>query len=161
MLYACDGKWWDCGADGYGQHALRAFGGEFWTQDQGAAERYRLRYIRSENKPGLSLDPGAIHQGQNGGYQAINLAVLFGARDIALLGYDMQHTGGRAHHHGDHPAGLNNPGKSILDGWRNRFPALAEDCRKAGVRVVNCTRETALDCFEKMSISEWRKQQST
>lgn len=68
------------------------------------------------------------------------------------MGYDMQHTGGKAHWHGDHPRGLANAQR--LDRYVSHFPALADDLRRVGVKVVNCSRETALNCFERADIRE-------
>lgn len=117
------------------------------TRDAGAAHRYGLEWIRSENAPGLSLDPEVIHEGGNSGYQALNLAYHAGAGRIVLLGYDMQRTGGRAHWFGDHPRGLQV--SSPFEDWRRRFDALAADLARAGVEVINASRETALTCFRR------------
>lgn len=38
--------------------------------------------------------------------------------------------------------------------WRAKFPALAADLKREGVRVINASRETALECFERMSLEE-------
>jgi hypothetical protein len=100
---------------------------------------------------GLGLD--MIHTGGNSGYQALNLAYLWGARKINLLGFDMQRTGGRTHFHGDHQ-GLNNPYDGMLQQWVKNFEMMARDLKAAGVEVLNATRETALTCFERISIDD-------
>lgn len=86
----------------------------------------------------------------NSGYQAINLAYQFGAAKIILIGYDMQHTGGKTHWHGDHPKGLTNA--QGIEGWRKCFTPLAEDLAAIGVDVVNCSNETALTCFRRSTL---------
>lgn len=93
-----------------------------------------------------------IALGRNSGYQAINLAFHFGASTIALVGYDMQHTGGVTHWHGDHPAGMRNA--STVKNWLSGFDALAADLRDEGLDVVNCTIETALTCFPRADLRD-------
>lgn len=88
----------------------------------------------------------------NSGYQAINLAYHFGAKEIYLLGFDMQRTNGLSHWHGDHPKGWANGGD--YRDWINRMNELAIDLRREGVKVVNCSRETALECFDRSTIDE-------
>lgn len=139
VLYACDAKWWDESIEA----VRRETSAELWTQEAGAAKRYGLQRIKSRRADGLGRD--VVHQGGNSGYQAINLAYLWGAKRIVLLGFDMQHTGGVSHWHGDHPwkKGVKPPVRN----WVPRFSKLAEDLEREGVGVVNATRQTALKCF--------------
>lgn len=88
----------------------------------------------------------------NSGGAAISLAVAGGAKRVVLLGYDCQKTGGKVHWHGDHPKKMSNA-KSIAK-WPEQFAAVAKLAKKAGTEVVNCSRETALTCFERMELSE-------
>lgn len=85
----------------------------------------------------------SVHHYKNSGAAAINLAASFGAKKIILLGYDCQHTGGKAHWHSDHPKGLANAGKVAT--WPAQFNKLAQAL--VGVEVVNCSRQTALTCW--------------
>lgn len=80
----------------------------------------------------------------------MNLAVIWGATEIILLGYDMQDTGGKAHWFGDHPKGVNSirPFPRFIDAFNQAAPVL----EKAGIKVINCTRKTALKCFERQPI---------
>lgn len=103
--------------------------------------------VPSVDEPGLSLDPLRIHQGGNSGFQALNLAVLLGARRVLLLGFDLGRRGGRRHWHGDHPGDLNNPDETNFAWWRTAFAGAVPDLARAGVAVVNCTPGSALDCF--------------
>lgn len=104
------------------------------------------------DKPGLSKDPTYIHQGKNSGYQAISLAALFGATTIILLGFDFQRTSGKSHWHGDHPRGLGNGGN--FTSWISHMNQLAKDLARANVRVINCSRKTALKCFPQVPIED-------
>lgn len=110
-------------------------------------EFFGVKRIPSENKPGLSLDPFKIHQGANGGYQALNLAVLLGVKTVFLLGFDMRSVDGKKHWHGDHPNGLNNPTDDTYRMWINAFNTTIGDLKTAGVEVINCTHDSALRCF--------------
>ena len=92
-----------------------------------------------------------IHQGGNSGYQAINLAHLWGARTIVLLGLDCSNApDGRAHWFGQHsrPLSVSQP----FDMWLGKFPRLAHDLEADGVRVINASRATALTCFPRDSL---------
>lgn len=94
-----------------------------------------------------------IHQGGNSGYQAMNLAYLWGAKAMILLGFDCSPSKrGEAHWFGQHPAGLTQ--QQPYDLWQGKFPALAQDLRKEGVQVYNASRETALRCFDRMTLDE-------
>lgn len=93
-----------------------------------------------------------VNYGGNSGYQAIGLAYQLGADRIALIGFDMRRTGGRSHWHGDHPAGLGNA--CGIERWAPRFAALARDLARVGVEVINCSIETALDCFPRADIRD-------
>jgi hypothetical protein len=146
VLYACDRAWWEV----HHQKVKAGFKGECWTQDLGAAERFGLKRVGSVNKPGLGRE-GIIHQGGNGGYQAINLAWQWGAHRIFLLGLDCKPAkDGKAHWFGQHEHGLSKVQNYRF--WNESFPVLAKDLRDEGVEVINLTRDTALTCFVRMSL---------
>jgi hypothetical protein len=150
MLYACDGKWWDS-VDG-----APDFPGLKVSQDAGAAQRWGVNRVPSENGKGLSLDPLRIHQGANSGYQTLNLSIfLAGPGRRILLGFDMKPAAnGRLHHHGDHTGRLSNPNAGSLKKWAERFAETLPDLQRAGVEVINCSRDTALTCFPRAELSE-------
>lgn len=145
VLYACDGRWWIAN---YADVALSAFGGELWTQDKPAAQRFSLCHVKHLRRPGLTKTAGTVHGGGNSGYQAINLAYLLGAHRIILVGYDMQPTGGQLHWFGRHT-------KPELDRqppfthWIGQFADLARDMEREGVDVINASPETALRQFRR------------
>lgn len=147
VLYAGDLQWWDR----YGDEAA-SFAGEKWTRDEHAAFRYRLRRVVRKNGKGLCRERGSVNSGGNSGYQAVNLAYHFGARQIVLLGFDMHRNGG-GHWHGEHEGMLSAP-PSHIEVWKQEFSAMALDLEAEGVRVVNATEGTALECFPTMSLAE-------
>lgn len=154
ILYSCDSSWWSHYSDPDKAPEMAAvlagFTGERISIDP-LAQRFRVRVMRREAGDGLGLR--ALRTGNNSGYQAINLAFLRGAKTILLLGLDMQHTDGKVHHHADHPPPLGNFHDSMPALCRGKFPALARDLAGQGVRVINCTRQTALTCFERMPLA--------
>ena len=146
VLYACDAPWWRK----YHAQVQQQFGGALWTQDKEATREFGVRWIESRRAPGLGKTPGLIHQGGNGGYQAINLAYQAGAAKLILLGYDMHGT----HWHGRYENGLPNTSPHLFKTWVEGFAALAADLEREGVEVVNCTPGSALTCFTMASLSE-------
>lgn len=124
---------------------------QMWTQDSSAAERYQINRQRAGNREGLGRE--VIHLNGNSGFQAINLAYLWGAKKILLVGMDMKlGPNGERHRHGDHEKGLVQA--QLFHDWLQRSVKFAEDLRAAGCDVVNCTPGSALTCFPFASIEE-------
>ena len=143
-LYACDREWWQR------NKGCPEFKGNKYRLE--VTEPDYLDVFKLENTGHEGLDekwPG-IRTGHNGGYQAINLAYHFGVKKIILIGYDMQHTDGKMHWHGDHPRGMNNP-VNVSD-WIPIYNDLSVVLKEKGIKVINCTLKTALMCFKKMDI---------
>jgi hypothetical protein len=141
VLYACDAKWWNVHGD------CKGFAGEKWSSHDGQgnkklkeAELYSLKLVCGESRKGFSLDPGRIHYGGNGGFQAVNLAILFGARRIVLVGFDMH----GSHFFGPHPGPLRNTRN--FEKFINSFGEAAR-MLPAHIRIVNATPGSALKCF--------------
>ncbi len=126
-LYAMDRVWWNA----YGKEAA-SFAGLKCTPITGIAGTQRVHAMGS----------------QNSGAGAIVLAVTFGARRVILLGYDCQHTDGKAHWHADHPKTMGNAGS--VDKWPKQFADIAK--KFSGIDIVNCTRSTALSCFKRAEL---------
>lgn len=110
-----------------------------------------VQRLPSQQQPGLGRQQ--IHTGRNSGHSAINLAYLWGAPEIILLAFDMQiGAGGAKHFDGDHPPTLVQ--EMPFDVWLGFYPALAADLSAEGVRVVNCSRVSAIDVFERMPLGD-------
>lgn len=144
-MYACDPHWWER----YHAEVAANYSGELWTQDPAAAKKFNLHHIPGVSQRGLGRE--AIHFGGNSGYQAMNLAYLWGVRKMVLLGFDMQMTNGKQHYFGRHPYHDHGQGPSaaLFRNWITQFHDLARDLKAAQVQVVNATRESALDCFNR------------
>lgn len=88
----------------------------------------------------------------NSGTAAISLAVTCGAARIILLGYDCQKTGGKAHWHENHKSPLGNA--KSMPAWPRKFTQVAAFAASRKVKVLNATRETALKCFDRVSLED-------
>ena len=145
VFYACDAEWWDAHHEG-----IENLAGEKWTINKAAAEKYKLNFIPGLPAKKFSNSPGYIATGGNSGFQALNLAVLHGAQRVILLGYDMQLApDGKRHFFGNHPGGMNR--NSRYQDWIKNFRRAKPYIK---IEVINCTRETALDCFPKTKLKD-------
>ena len=104
------------------------------------------RYANGLHKDGLGWN-------YNTGAMAINLACLFGATEINLLGYDFKlDSGGRANWYEND---LNEPNQHIYkQNFYRGFVAIKNDLEKEfpRVKIYNCNLESALDLFEKKKL---------
>jgi hypothetical protein len=150
-LYACDAAWWR-------HHDGTDFVGDKWSSHHPngndkveLAKRYRLQLVAGKTEKRFSTDPSCIHYGGNSGFQAVNLALLFGARRIVLVGFDMHAASGKAHFFGDHPPRLRRS-----TNYERFVPAFAEAAKSvpAGVSIINATPGSALRCFPVMAVHE-------
>lgn len=141
VLYGCDLEWWNSVS------GAPDFTGEKWTVNRKAADKWKLNFIQGRGGNGLSLEDGMIHHGSNSGFQAMNLAVLWGAKKIVMLGFDMKPSAdGLRHWHGEHPQGVRR--RSDYQVFAKFFELAAPQFKEIGVKVINATRDTALSCFE-------------
>jgi hypothetical protein len=108
--------------------------------------------IKHKTLDRLLLDePGVIGAGGNSGFQALNIALQFGATRILLIGFDMS---GEHYYGRNNWPQANNPSDSTFIRWRAAFAAAASDLRTMGVEVINTSMQTALNCFVRRSIDE-------
>lgn len=148
VLYASDAAWWREN-DHEGFAGLRVS-----RSDVSGVRRVRLRDKPGGYHNGMIFDePGVVGAGGSSGFQAINLAVQFGARDIALVGFDARVDLG-VHWHGRHER-TGNPTESTAAIWSHHLDAAAPVLAAHGVRVVNCSPVSALTAYPKMNIEQW------
>lgn len=144
VLYACDPGWWVY------RRGVPEFTGLRITADAGAAEHFGLRHIALEDGAHrIMTEPGRIGDGGNSGFQAVNLAVQFGARRIALVGFDYA----GEHWHGRHDGHLANPRTDQLALWARRLDAEADRLRGLGVEVINTAPASALRAYPTRDLS--------
>ena len=102
----------------------------------------------------LSLDISkSFYPGKNSGFGALTLAIAMGAREIYLLGYDLK-TGPkeRTHCHDGYPNQDFRKFVKRLEKFRVEFEEFAPIIEKEGIKVVNLSKNSALECFSKDSI---------
>lgn len=130
----------------------------WWIASQGAKEFEGIKFSPSptvckvfpeiqqiylRNTKRLVPEPvGTVAVGDSG-FQAINLAVQFGARKIVLCGFDMTMNIHGAHWHRDYN-GISRPDPKRMEEWRIRLDASANDFLNLGVDVVNASMISAL-----------------
>lgn len=166
VLYGCDPHWWRVHKNCEGFH------GEKWTTHhkdwtnnkldpdtelkEPLADLFGLNVVAGDHGDTFSSDPAKIHYGSNSGFQAINLAILFGCKRIVLVGYDMRYVDGKAHFFGEHPRGIGLQ-KQIEDA---QYRGFVEHYRRAvssvpkDVSIINATPGSALNCFPMMSLED-------
>lgn len=157
VVYGCDTSWWEV------HQTCGGFAGEKWAcheQDRNPAEihgndkrdiadRYGVNLVNGRDGDEFSFDQSFIRYGSNAGFQAINLAILFGATRIVLVGFDMRHVGGKAHFFGDHPPSLRRLDDDGYRGFVKRFERAAK-VLPPHISIVNATPGSALTCFPMM-----------
>lgn len=152
-LYGVDKAWWlaNQGAPGFvgrrfcpSPTACKVF------QDVTLVRLVARAEILTEEigKVGCGLRSGGGHSG----FQAINLAVQFGATRIVLVGFDMTLANG-AHWHDDY-RGVAKPDAGRVKTWREALDCCASQFEKLGVKVINASHRSALKNYPKAGLLE-------
>lgn len=146
VAYSCDAKWW--------RHPSKRFALKWPGLKVGLhtnIEFEQVHVLQYSKSDGFDERPTHLATGHNSGYQALHLAVHFGASTIILLGYDMGHDEGeKSHFFGSHPDALET--KSPYKKFRRAFDTLKEPLDSLGVHVVNCTRRSKLETFPQLPL---------
>lgn len=151
ILFGCDFAWWKHrqGCPEFQGLKLstdiKVFGQPKWN-----VQRVGL----NKGSDHLELEKiGTVGWGGNSGFHCLNLAVQFGCTKVILVGYDMTVRGG-VHWHGSHPKGLNNPTSGNVERWRKAVDGAAKLIEERGIKVINCSPESALRNYPKMTLPE-------
>lgn len=151
VVYGCDGAWWESvrGLPEYSGLKL-AWEKKVCERDWGIRKVEVDRYLDN-----LVLgETGVIGAGGNSGFQALNLALQFGARRILLIGFDMHDRSG-AHWYGrNNWINANNPTDVNFRRWKSSFANAAGTLQTLGVEVVNAAPFSDLQCFKKQSVAK-------
>lgn len=152
VVYGADSAWWLHRGPTEAQ-----FPGERWTQDAQwhVPKPAGLHTIKS--RAGCAVaPPGAdyVFTGHNSSFQALGLAVIWGASRVVFLGLDLSPApDGTNHWHGDHKEPCVNS-RSAYPSFVRAFETVAPALAERGVRVINASSRTALQAFERMTIEE-------
>lgn len=149
MLYAADSKWWRNHPPAMQFAGIKVSCEPSKDFAYGDPPPKSVHTLRVTGESGFDPDPSCIRTGQNSGYQALHVAVHTGASRILLCGFNMQ----GQHWHGRHPTPLNNPTESAFVDWTRMFERLAPLIAPM-TRVINCTPNSALRCFEWMPLPQ-------
>jgi len=102
----------------------------------------------------LLFETGKTGSGGNSAFQALNLAVQWGAKRILLIGFDMTDASG-VHWYGRNTWLMaNNPDDHNFKRWIAAFTAAAPVLAGMGVEVINCSVNSAMHCFPRRSIED-------
>lgn len=153
-VYGCDAAWW---RNSSGLPRYRGL--KVSATPRGLSEGYPdIRFVQVEAHLDriLTLTPGVIGSGGNSGFQALNLAIQFGATRILLIGFDAgAKLSTRVHWYGRNSGtGQSNPDELNFRRWRKAFEDASEDLDRLGVVVINASDETALTCFARASVAD-------
>lgn len=154
VLYACDAVWWEV------NKFVLGFKGERWTShslsprnDKSNLKHQELFHIIAGiNHQGFSMKPEVIHYGNNSGFQAVNLAILFGAKEIVLVGFDMRVVGEKSHFFGNHKVPLR--ATNSYQTWIGEFTRAWKMLNGSGIKIINATPKSAMTCFPMMKLEE-------
>jgi hypothetical protein len=135
ILFAMDAYFWQ---EHIAEINASSFRGERWG------------YVRCPKEYNVIATKGALYPtgwGNSGSF-AISLGVVTKPMRIVLIGYDCQFgADGAKHWHEDYPENMGNA--HSIKRWPYQFELVAKYAREHGVKVVNCSRSTALSCFER------------
>lgn len=140
ILFGHDSRWWKAHLD---EVRASGFAGRLLTASPlggnlGIETTHHCGWLRSY---------------PNSGAASIGIAIAAGAARIVLLGFDCGFApNGQRHWHPDHPASMTNC--YSINAWPKHFDNVAKDARKAGIEVLNASRETKLRSFARVALEE-------
>lgn len=148
-VYGCDPAWWKH------RKGLTDFNGlKIAWSGAGLSDYPDIRNVeivesgRRKYSEALHFDiVGKIGGGGNSGFQALNLALQFGARQIFLIGFDMSDAGGKHWYGRNNWPNAANPDHSNFKRWIETFDQALPALMAVGAQVVNCSPNSALKAF--------------
>lgn len=167
VLYFADNRWWQWHNAGVEKRwawvsfskeqvrkAFLAFDGQkvsIENAGQRLPDNVDVFVLKNFGPEGLSENPAGLRTGSNSGYQAMNLAVLAGAKRIVLLGYDMRFHNGKSHSHNGHQYPML---EQSYTQYGLKFNTALGQLRQQGVAVLNATPGSALAAFPHASLEQ-------
>lgn len=155
VLYSSDSLWWDRykGMPKFQGLRFKVSPSPFRVENKkqpGKEHLIGVNTLRNAGEPGISFEADTVCTGKNSGHAAVNLAVHLGAKRILLLGYDMGPHKGRHHFYDKDPVQHNSPYQM----FRKYMATAVQPLKDAGIEVLNCTRQTNLECFPLVKLED-------
>jgi hypothetical protein len=158
MVYGCDGWWWKS------RRGLPEYRGLKVAYERWLPEEFpdiKLVQIKLHDDKFLLDQPGTIGSGGNSGFQATNLCLQAGVRQIVLVGMDMHDRSGKHFYGRNEWHNANNPGLPNFDRWTRAFATAAPAVSNMGIDIVNATRFSEAKAFRMVpsvdvALSEWK-----
>lgn len=151
VMYFCDRSFWAA----HGPAVRGFYRGSRIVSLANLPDNPEVLRLSRKARLGLSSDPRQLCHGASSGYQAINLAYLFGASRIVLLGYDLAlGAGGKTHLHDGYGRYTASLAHTLDKVHRPQFESLKAPLAAAGVEVVNASPESALLTWPRISIAD-------
>lgn len=156
MVYGCDAAWWRH------RKGLPEFNGlKVCFSNNGMAEFPDIRRatIKKTNRTTYDEDIltetiGVIGSGGNSGFQALNLAVQFGAKRVLLIGFDMTDNAGVHWYGRNNWLNANNPAYSNFQRWLRAFEKAKPVLQSLGVEVISASQSPAFKVFPRHSVED-------
>lgn len=151
-LYGLDLGWW------IANQGAAGFIGHKFTPSPRAARVFRLHQTRVKLGARIILDPpgtlgcGLKDGGGHSGWQAINLAIQFGARRIVLAAFEMTLAHGARFNGGS--AGVAKADAARVERWRAEMDAAADQFAAIDCSVINATPGSALRAYPKADFQD-------
>lgn len=157
VVYGCDGPWWRS------VQGLKDFKGLRLSYDRSVCTDFGIQQVTIPNAKSDDLlfeKVGTVGAAGNSGFQALNLALQFGAKRILLVGFDMHGRGGEHWYGRNNWNAANNPTTDNYRRWVRCFENAAPKISDMGAEVINTSPFSDLKRFKKMTIEQslnyWR-----
>lgn len=130
----------------------------YWALHPLAAPRLQtpaanVTLIARLEESGLSHNLAEV-PGKTSGFGALNLAYLKRAKDVRLFGFDYQPQGDVWHHNEDLYDDKHQQDCKDWRQWAAEFAVIAPLLRTSGVRVVNASPRSLIDCFDVVTLDQ-------
>lgn len=152
VVYGCDAPWWQSVQFLPSFKGLKlAYDGAVCNNETGIQKVD----IPDPASLGLLFDKvGTVGAGGNSGFQALNLAMQFGACRIMLIGFDAHLRDGEHWYGRNNWMKASNPDAYNVQKWVKALNLVAPVIAKRGVEVINASVCSDVHCFPKMKIDQ-------
>ena len=155
-MYAADISWWRT------HEGAKGFNGIKYTSHSDASSQFcddktelirefkDLHLVNAHPGKDFSTNQQYINYGEqaHSGFQAVNLALLLGAKCVVLVGFDYRFIDGKSHFFGDHPYGL-----SQFEESKFRELACAFNTAPCS-KIVNATPGSRITAYPQVSLDD-------